>query len=114
MEERLEHQDQTIQQMQGDVLQTQDDVQAVFQQLNDLSFKFSTMFANWQQQKGQNQSSSLAQNRGEHELVVGSRGHSDVNLKPIKIDVPRFEEGDPQGWIFKVQQYFDFHNASDG
>ena len=32
-------------------------------------------------------------------------------MKPIWIDVPRFEEGDPQGWIFKVQQYFDFHNA---
>ena len=34
-----------------------------------------------------------------------------MNLKPIRIDVPRFEGGDPQGWIFKIQQYFDFHNA---
>ena len=45
--------------------------------------------------------------------MVGSKGHNDVNMKPIRIDVPRFEEGDPQGWIFKVQQYFGFHNASD-
>ena len=21
--------------------------------------------------------------------------------------------GDPQGWIFKIQQYFDFHNATE-
>ena len=27
--------------------------------------------------------------------------------------MPRFDDGDPQGWIFKIQQYFDFHNASE-
>ena len=31
----------------------------------------------------------------------------------MRIDVPRFKGGDPQGWIFKVQQYFDFHQASE-
>ena len=34
-----------------------------------------------------------------------------MNLKPIQINVPRYDEGDSQGWIFKIQQYFDFHNA---
>ena len=36
-----------------------------------------------------------------------------MNLKSMRIDVPRFENGDPQGWIFKIQQYFDFHNANE-
>ena len=32
-------------------------------------------------------------------------------MKPMQIDVPRFEDGDPQGWMYKIKQYFDFHNA---
>ena len=39
------------------------------------------------------------------------RGQNAMNIKPMRIDVPHFEGGDPQGWIFKIQQYFDFHNA---
>ena len=31
----------------------------------------------------------------------------------MRLDVPRFENGDPQRWIFKIQQYFHFHNASE-
>ena len=29
----------------------------------------------------------------------------------MQIDVPRFEDGDPKGWMYKIKQYFDFHNA---
>ena len=36
-----------------------------------------------------------------------------MNMKPIRIDVPRYDGGDPQGWIFKIQQYFNFHNAPE-
>ena len=32
----------------------------------------------------------------------------------MRIDVPqRFEGGDPQEWIFKIRQYFDFHIATE-
>ena len=40
-----------------------------------------------------------------------SKSQNLVNLKPMQIDVPQFENGDPQGWILKIQQYFDFHNT---
>ena len=70
-----------IQHVQGEILHMCEDVQAVFGQLNDLSFKFSTMMAEWQQQRGQ----------------------SEMHLKPLRIEVPRFEDGNPQGWIFKIQ-----------
>ena len=36
-----------------------------------------------------------------------------MHLKPLRIDVPRFEDGDPRGWIFKIQQYIDFHSATE-
>ena len=65
-----------------DLKTTQEEVQAVFHQLNDLSFKLSAMYADWQQQKGQNPSSSSAQNRVEHEPVVGSRSNGEVHMRP--------------------------------
>ena len=45
MDDRIDKQEQTIQLVKGDVLQIREDIQAVFDQVNDLSFKFSTMFA---------------------------------------------------------------------
>lgn len=27
----------------------------------------------------------------------------------IKLDIPRFDDTDPMGWIFKINQFFDFH-----
>ena len=44
--------------------------------------------------------------------VEVSRDQNSVNMKPITIDVPRFEDGDLQGWIFKIQQYFDWQGSS--
>ena len=61
----MEKHEQTIQQVQGQVLHMREDVQAVCNQLNDLTFKFSTMLVEWQQQKGQASSSPLMQSRGE-------------------------------------------------
>jgi len=31
----------------------------------------------------------------------------------IKLDVPRFNGEDPLGWIFKVNQFFDYHRTTD-
>ena len=65
MDDRIDKQEHTIQQVQWEVLQIRSDVQAVFDQMNELSFKFSITFAEWQQQRGQNQPSSSTQNRGD-------------------------------------------------
>ena len=53
MDDRLDRQDQTIQQVQGEILHMRDDVQMVCSQLNKLSFKFSMLMAELQQQRGQ-------------------------------------------------------------
>ena len=74
MDNRIDKQEHTIQQVQGEVLQIQSDVQVVFDQMNELSFKFSTMFAEWQQQRGHNQPSSFTQNRGDQDRVATSKG----------------------------------------
>ena len=92
------------------MLRMRDDVQAVFTQVSDLSFKFATLMAELQQQRGQRSSSPIMVNPADQE---GLRGEQSVNMKPMRIDVPRYEGGDPQGWIFKIQQYFDFHNATE-
>ena len=53
------------------------------------------------------------QNQLDQDAGTSSRNQSQVNLKSVRIDVPCFENGDPQGWIFKIQQYFDFQNATE-
>ena len=48
----------------------------------------------------------MVQNHGDQEA-----GRGQFAMKPIRINVPRYDGGDQQGWIFKIQEYFDFHNA---
>jgi hypothetical protein len=31
----------------------------------------------------------------------------------IKLDIPRFDGSDPLGWIFKINQFFDYHLTPD-
>jgi hypothetical protein len=31
----------------------------------------------------------------------------------IKLDIPRFDSTDPLSWIFKINQFFDFHHTPD-
>jgi len=31
----------------------------------------------------------------------------------IKLDIPRFDGTEPLGWIFKINQFFEFHNTSE-
>lgn len=31
----------------------------------------------------------------------------------IKLDIPRFDGSDPLGWIFKINQFFEFHNTPE-
>jgi hypothetical protein len=31
----------------------------------------------------------------------------------IKLDIPRFDGTDPLGWIFKITQFFDYHNTPE-
>jgi len=31
----------------------------------------------------------------------------------MKLDVPRFDGREPLGWIFKINQFFDYHNTPE-
>ena len=31
----------------------------------------------------------------------------------MKLEVPRFNGTEPLGWIFKINQYFEYHNTLD-
>ncbi|PNX94328.1 Ty3/gypsy retrotransposon protein, partial [Trifolium pratense] len=42
--------------------------------------------------------------------------HRDLNPFPttsIKLDIPRFDGSDPLGWIFKINQFFDYHTTPE-
>ncbi|RWW00137.1 hypothetical protein GW17_00036914 [Ensete ventricosum] len=38
---------------------------------------------------------------------------SDLNNPRMKVDFPRWEEGDPIGWISRVERYFRFYRIVD-
>ncbi|WVZ24645.1 hypothetical protein V8G54_003189 [Vigna mungo] len=50
-------------------------------------------------------------------LLLLHRIHSsDINSSPrhfLKLDVPRFDGTDPLGWIFKITQFFEYHNTRE-
>ena len=31
----------------------------------------------------------------------------------MKMDVPKFNEFDPNGWIFLIEEFFDFHDTPE-
>lgn len=55
-------------------------------------------------------SSSMIASRPHH-----SMGESDLHslVRSMKMDVPKFDGSDPSGWIFRIEEFFAFHNAPD-
>ncbi|KAH9703219.1 hypothetical protein KPL70_011043 [Citrus sinensis] len=45
----------------------------------------------------------------------GSSGTHDSNplLRTMKLEVPKFDGTDPNGWAFRINEYFDFHGTSE-
>ena len=38
---------------------------------------------------------------------------TDPNYSRMRVDFPRWEEGDPIGWISRVERYFRYHKTAD-
>lgn len=34
-------------------------------------------------------------------------------MRPVKLDFPRFDGSNDIGWIFKAEQFFDYHHTTD-
>ena len=47
------------------------------------------------------------------QISDGSSGTHDSNplLRTMKIEVPKFNRTDPNGWAFRINEYFDFHGT---
>jgi len=45
-----------------------------------------------------------------HEIVP-QEGIQQVQLKSIRLEFPRFNGDDPIGWVYKANQFFNFHNT---
>ena len=54
-------------------------------------------------------------NRTKPEEDFQERGGSmtDLNYSRMRVDFPRWEEGDPIGWISRVERYFRYHKTVD-
>lgn len=52
-------------------------------------------------------------NREDPSKVIFTRvTNIEFQLKPMHLVVPCFDGTDPDGWIFKSQEFFDYHNTS--
>ena len=38
---------------------------------------------------------------------------TDPNYQCMRVNFPRWEEGDPIGWISRVERYFQYHKTAD-
>ena len=38
---------------------------------------------------------------------------TNLNYPCMRVDFPRWEEGDPIGWISRAEQYFRYHKIAD-
>ncbi|KAH9778847.1 hypothetical protein KPL71_007489 [Citrus sinensis] len=49
------------------------------------------------------------------QISDGSSGTHDSNplLRTMKLEVPKFDGTDPNGWAFRINEYFDFHGTSE-
>ena len=43
--------------------------------------------------------------------VVPQEGFQQVQLKSIRLEFPRFNGDDHIGWVYKANQFFNFHNS---
>ncbi|XP_042946164.1 uncharacterized protein LOC122279545 [Carya illinoinensis] len=58
-------------------------------------------------QKSHAKSSNHGENSGQHMLPQAG----DIQPRSVRIDFPTFDGDDPQGWLYKVKQFFAFHNT---
>jgi len=54
---------------------------------------------------------SLLESKLETKLFVPPLTPTYTSARPLKFDLPSFNGDDALGWIFKITQFFDFHNT---
>ena len=48
-------------------------------------------------------------------VAEGHSGHTDLSLvlQSMIIKVPKFDGSDPNGWVFRIEEFFDFHETPE-
>ena len=48
-------------------------------------------------------------------VAEGHSGHTDLSsvLRSMKMEVPKFDGSDPNGWVFRIEEFFDFHETPE-
>jgi len=89
------------------------DITSAFQQLiqNQDNFQHN-------QTQLQNNLTTLTTELQQIRTRLGPLGFDNPKITPfpntsIKLDIPRFDGIDPMGWIFKINQFFDFHHTAE-
>jgi hypothetical protein len=39
------------------------------------------------------------------------RGDNSIHTRAVRLDFPRFDGGDPLGWLYRVEQFFEYHQT---
>lgn len=92
------------------------------QQLQTITQNFQQLHVTIEELKGGNSGSTSQHRQAQGILGPGPRHErtgsfgDDSSLSRtfnVKLDLPRFDSSDPHGWIFRAEEYFDFHEMPD-
>lgn len=39
------------------------------------------------------------------------RGDNSIHTRAVRLDFPRFDGGDPSGWLYRAEQFFEYHQT---
>nr|XP_034919250.1 uncharacterized protein LOC118052388 [Populus alba] len=84
----------------------------IVQQLRNMSTRMDQMAkAHGKRPMGSPPNSpTMSVNGNTRHKVVPQEGTQQVQLKSIRLEFPRFNGEDPIGWVYKANQFFNFHN----
>ena len=104
---------------QSEIIQRQmsnhsDSLHNVLQQhMMSVEAKLANLQDEWRQTTPLREGSSSSVSSSLHLDCGGGKSAPNQAFSTFKLEVPRFDGSDPNGWLFRVEAFFDYHDTLD-
>ena len=110
-QQQLTVQSETIQRQMFD---HSDSLHNVLQQhMMSVEAKLANLRAEWRQMTPLRECSSSFVSGSLYPDCGGGKSAPNQAFRAFKLEVPRFDGSDPNGWLFRVEAFFDYHDTPD-
>ena len=83
------------------------------QHMMSVEAKLANLRAEWRQNIPLREGSSSFVSGSLHPDCGGGKSAHNQAFRAFKLEVPRFDGSDPNGWLFRVEAFFDYHGTPD-